>query len=311
MRNSKDLDMSLTVSKLNVLVKAHYKMTLVEHRLFNIALTKIRANNISKDNNIPIIIHAKDYTDLYADTIDGGYKALKNAIDNLFERHFTLERLTDSNVKHVRVYRFIQMKGYFEGEGKLELQFSNDVLPFITQLANRFTQIDLSHTADLKSQYAYRLYELLKEVQNYKEQKLYMDLEDLRSRFGVLDKYKTMSNLKDNVIDLAVNQINESEACDICDLKYINKKSGRKIVGFEFTYKLKRPKKKKDASLKMTDKQRHFFAAKLSELPEMGSYSEGTESYQQFAVRIAEMLQNPEKFKELYPYLQKVGFKAA
>ncbi|TDH86258.1 RepB family plasmid replication initiator protein, partial [Acinetobacter baumannii] len=36
-----------------------------------------------------------------------------------------------------------------------------------------------------------------------------------------------------------------------------------------------------------------------------------TESYPQFAVRIAEMLQNPEKFKELYPYLQTVGFKAA
>ncbi|MFX5591051.1 RepB family plasmid replication initiator protein, partial [Acinetobacter baumannii] len=34
----------------------------------------------------------------------------------------------------------------------------------------------------------------------------------------------------------------------------------------------------------------------------------GTENYQQFAVRIAEMLQNPEQFKELYPYLKKVGY---
>ncbi|AVI35113.1 putative dNA replication protein (plasmid) [Acinetobacter baumannii] len=55
----------------------------------------------------------------------------------------------------------------------------------------------------------------------------------------------------------------------------------------------------------MTDAQRHLFSHKLSELPEMGKYSHGTESYPQFAVRIAEMLQNPEKFKELYPYLQK------
>ena len=42
----------------------------------------------------------------------------------------------------------------------------------------------------------------------------------------------------------------------------------------------------------------------------MGLYSEGTESYQQFAVRIADMLQDPTKFEELHPYLQKVGFKA-
>ncbi|ENV35732.1 RepB family plasmid replication initiator protein, partial [Acinetobacter baumannii] len=59
---------------------------------------------------------------------------------------------------------------------------------------------------------------------------------------------------------------------------------------------------------KMTDAQRHMFANKLSELPEMGRYSQGTESYPQFAVRIAEMLQDPEKIKELSPYLKKVGY---
>jgi hypothetical protein len=58
----------------------------------------------------------------------------------------------------------------------------------------------------------------------------------------------------------------------------------------------------------MTDKQCHLFANKLSELPEMSKYSQGTESYQQFAIRIAEMLQDSEKFKELIPLLKKVGF---
>jgi hypothetical protein len=59
----------------------------------------------------------------------------------------------------------------------------------------------------------------------------------------------------------------------------------------------------------MTDAQRYTFANKLSELPEMGSYSQGTESYQQFTVRIAEMLQDPDKFNELYPFLKKVGYR--
>ena len=43
-------------------------------------------------------------------------------------------------------------------------------------------------------------------------------------------------------------------------------------------------------------------------MPEMGKYSQGTESYQQFAVRIAEMLLQPEKFRELYPLLITSGF---
>jgi hypothetical protein len=58
----------------------------------------------------------------------------------------------------------------------------------------------------------------------------------------------------------------------------------------------------------LTDKQRHIFANKLSELPDMNKYSQGTESYAQFAVRIVEMLQDQNKFQELLPYLKKVGF---
>ncbi|HAV5444125.1 TPA: RepB family plasmid replication initiator protein, partial [Acinetobacter baumannii] len=63
-----------------------------------------------------------------------------------------------------------------------------------------------------------------------------------------------------------------------------------------------------DLFTKMTDAQRHMFASKLSQLPEMSKYSQGTESYQQFSVRIAEMLQDPEQIKELYPHLKKVGY---
>ena len=51
-----------------------------------------------------------------------------------------------------------------------------------------------------------------------------------------------------------------------------------------------------------------IYLQKMSEMPEMGKYSQGTESYQQFAIRIADMLLEPEKFRELYPILEKSGF---
>ena len=72
---------------------------------------------------------------------------------------------------------------------------------------------------------------------------------------------------------------------------------------------LKRDPDTADLFTKMTDAQRHMFSHKLSEMPEMSKYSQGTESYQQFAVRIAEMLLQPDKFRELYPLLEKAGFK--
>jgi len=43
-------------------------------------------------------------------------------------------------------------------------------------------------------------------------------------------------------------------------------------------------------------------------MPEMSKYSQGTESYQQFAIRIADMFLDTEKFRELLPLLRKAGF---
>ena len=93
-------------------------------------------------------------------------------------------------------------------------------------------------------------------------------------------------------------------------------KQGRTITGFSFKFKHKQQPKVEikhdpnspDFFIKMTNAQRHLFANKMSEMPEMIKYSQGTESYQQFAIRIADMLLEPEKSRELYPILEKAGF---
>ena len=59
----------------------------------------------------------------------------------------------------------------------------------------------------------------------------------------------------------------------------------------------------------MTDAQRHLFANKLRvTFSSLSKYSQGTESYSQFAVRIAEMLHDQDLVNELYPLLKKVGY---
>ncbi|RSR85826.1 RepB family plasmid replication initiator protein, partial [Acinetobacter baumannii] len=118
---------------------------------------------------------------------------------------------------------------------------------------------------------------------------------------------------KKRVLEPSIKQINEHT--DII-VTYEQHKKGRIISGFSFKFKQKKQPKveaKRDPNtpdffIKMTDAQRHLFANKMSEMPEMSKYSQGTESYQQFAIRIADMLLEPEKFRELYPCLEKAGF---
>jgi plasmid replication initiation protein len=126
-----------------------------------------------------------------------------------------------------------------------------------------------------------------------------------------------MSDFKIRVLEPSIKQINEHTDITVT---YEQHKKGRSITGFSFKFKQKpqariektiNPKRDPntpDFFIKMTDAQRHLFANKMAEMPEMSEYSQGAESYQQFAVRIAEKLLHPEKFRELYPILEKAGF---
>ena len=162
--------------------------------------------------------------------------------------------------------------------------------------------------------YAIRLYELLIQWRSTGKTPIF-NLSIFRQQLGVEEQqYKTMSNFKTYVLEFALEQVNKFT--DIT-AKYQQHKEGRSISGLSFTLKQKKvgttnskSPRPTDLFSKLTDKQRHVFANKLSELPDMNKYSQGTESYAQFAVRIAEMLQDQKKFEELLPYLKKVGFNA-
>ncbi|MDH0562876.1 helix-turn-helix domain-containing protein [Acinetobacter courvalinii] len=57
------------------------------------------------------------------------------------------------------------------------------------------------------------------------------------------------------------------------------------------------------ASNGLSDKQRYFFASKLSHLPEFAKYSHGNESYEQLAKRLDSMLKDPANLKKWAEYL--------
>lgn len=305
------------VVKDNALINASYNLELVEQRLMLIGITTARKSGKGITAMDPLSIHASEYAKQFNVTIDGAYKALKDASLSLFERQFSFdEKHKRNSVKRVKS-RWVSQVAYIDDLAEIQFIFTPAVVSMFTRLEQHFTSYDLDQVSTLKSKYAIRLYELIIAWRSTGKTPV-IDLEDFRNRLGLEPtEYQKMCNFKENVLDLAITQINQ---CTDIKVEYEQYKKGRSISGFSFTFKQKKkPKDVKaqrdpntlDLFSQMTDKQRHFFAAKLSELPEMGSYSEGTESYQQFAVRIAEMLQDPKKIQELLPHLQKVGFKSA
>jgi len=305
------------VVKDNLLINASYNLEVTEQRLILLAIINARqtSNGITADSKLEI--HASDYATRFNVTNDGAYRALKNAVLNLFDRQFSFKE-EDKNGKIGTVKsRWVSRIKYIDDSATLEITFAPDVVPLITRLEQHFTSYQIKQVAQLTGKYAIRLYELLiawREVGKVPQ----INLAEFRNKIGVEDdEYMRMSDFKIRVLEPSIKQINEHTDITVT---YEQHKKGRSITGFSFKFKQKPQAKiektidpKRDPNtpdffIKMTDAQRHLFANKISEMPEMSRYSQGTESYQQFAVRIAEMLLQPEKFRELYPILEKAGF---
>lgn len=305
------------VVKDNALINASYNLELTEQRLIMLAIINARESGQGITADSKLEIHASDYAKLFNVSIDASYKALKEAVNNLFNRQFsyTAEYKRTGKTGVVRS-RWVSRIFYVDDLALLEITFAPDVVPLVTRLEEHFTSYQAKQVAHLTSKYATRLYELLiawREVGKVPQIKI----STFRNRLGLLEnEYTAMSDFKKRVLEPSIKQINEHTDITVT---YEQHKKGRLISGFSFKLKQKQQPKievKRDPNtpdffVKMTDSQRHLFANKMSEMPDMSKYSQGTESYQQFAIRIADMLLEPEKFRELYPCLEKAGFRPA
>ncbi|MBZ0434457.1 MULTISPECIES: replication initiation protein RepM [Acinetobacter] len=300
------------VVKDNALINASYNLDLVEQRLILLAIVEARGSGRGINANDPLEVHAESYVNQFNVARQTAYQALKDACKDLFARQFSYQEINKRGKVENVLSRWVSEIRYIDDEATVKLIFAPAIVPLITRLEEQFTKYELQQISELSSAYAVRLYELLIAWRSTGQTPV-IELAEFRQKIGVLDdEYTRMGNFKDRVLNLAIAQINEHTDIKV---KCEQHKKGRNISGFSFTFKQKKvvttdskSPSQTDLFSKLTDKQRHIFANKLSELPDMNKYSQGTESYAQFAVRIVEMLQDQNKFQELLPYLKKVGF---
>lgn len=298
------------IVKDNALINASYNLDLVEQRLILLAIVEARESGKGINANDPLTVHADSYINQFGVHRNTAYQALKDACDDLFARQFSYQSLSEKGNVINHKSRWVSEVAYIDNEAVVRLIFAPAIVPLITKLEEQFTKYEIQQISNLTSAYAVRLYEILIAWRSTGKTPT-ITINDFRKKIGVLDtEYKRMYDFKKYVLDIAIKQVNEHT--DITT-NVEQHKTGRSITGFSFSFKQKKTVNsiddlKADAIGNLTDAQRHMFANKLSELPEMSCYSQGTESYPQFAVRIAKMLQDPEKTKELLPYLKKVGY---
>ena len=305
------------VVKDNALINASYNLDLVEQRLILLAIVEARESGKGINANDPLTVHAESYINHFSVHRNTAYQALKDACKDLFARQFSYQEQRPKGVANI-TSRWVSQIAYIDNSATVELIFAPAIIPLVTRLEEQFTSYELKQVSGLSSAYAIRLYEVLIAWRSTGKTPI-IELSDFRQKLGVLEgEYSRFNNFKVRVLDPAIKQINEHTDITV---KVEQHKTGRTISGFSFKFKQKQQAKiekpvdpKRDPNtpdffIPMTDSQRHLFAHKLSEMHEMSEYSVGTESYKDFAKRIAEMLLEPEKFRTFYPLLVQLGFK--
>lgn len=304
------------VVKDNALINASYNLEVTEQRLILLAIINARETGQGITADSKLEIHASDYAKQFNTTNETAYEALKNAVNNLFERQFSFrEEYKRTGKTGVVRSRWVSRIKYVDELAILELTFAPDVVPLITRLEQHFTSYQIEQLAHVTSKYGIRLYELL--IMWRSVGKCLFSIDDLRFKLGIADnEYQSMSNFKSRVLEPAIKQINEFT--DIT-ASYEQQKRGRTITGFEFKFKLKNqpPKENKlpkdqntiDMFTNMTQKQILLFANKLAHDDQFGSrVGEVGESREDLERRLIDLLADQKNQQKWADDLKRLGF---
>ncbi len=237
------------VYKSNSLVEASYRLTATEQRIILACISQVRRNEAVTDE-VMYSVSAQDIAALSETDEKTAYRDLQEAALRLKRREVRIEKEANSNARRrqVLVCGWVQSIMYVEAEGRVCLRFNKDMLPYLTALTEQFTKYQLKAVAKMNSAYAIRLYELL--AQWREKGRREVEVEWLREALQVGDKYPVLMDFKKRVIETAIAQINEHS-----DLKvsYEQRKTGRVVSHFQFTFVPKQAPKPKAAKATPVD----------------------------------------------------------
>lgn len=221
------------VIKDNTLINSSYVLSLTEKRLINFCVALAQASNQSINHSDYMTIHAEDFAKMYEIDSKLVYTVLKSACDTILKRIFSYSYITPKGNKGVKRSNWLQSVDYIEGEGKVKVLFSKELIPFISELEKNFTKYYIRDTAKMTSVYAIRLYELIIAWRSCHKTPIF-ELEEFRNKLGVeLEEYPRMTDFKKRVLEIAVDQINKLSNIRISVIQH---KKGRSISGFSFTF---------------------------------------------------------------------------
>ncbi|HDR8072531.1 TPA: replication initiation protein [Bacillus cereus] len=221
------------VSKSNTLIEANSRLNLVEQKMLLCLASNIEPNDRDfKTYTFPI----KQFHDLLGLNGSTKYTELSKITKELLSK--VIEIRAGEELIQVS---WLSSAIYNRNKGTIDMRFDPLLKPFLLELSSKFTSYRLANVVKLKSTYAIRIYELLKQYEDLRERTI--SLENLRYYLDAMDVYPNYANFKQRVLKPSQKELNQKT--DI-SFEFEEIKLGRKVQKIRFII---RAQKKKDSDL--------------------------------------------------------------
>lgn len=255
--------MDKKITKSNAVINSSYRLSLNELRIVLYGLSHI--NPCSKEFPLFYKINIRELAEFYnIGEKDRGsfYDDIKHAlIDKFWEREFSY---FDDELGETVKRRWLIEVRYGGKNGILSYHYNPMIKDQLQSLAKRFTSYFLTNVANMKSAYAFRIYEIAimhLNASNKNKAKFTKSIKELKKSFSLEGKYKHFFNFKNKVLEIAKRDIDIHSDINI---SYKVIKLGRTPYEIEFTVARKKEAKQLSAPPKTNIKSPNPSSIKLA-----------------------------------------------
>lgn len=219
----------------NIIARMTSKFNLEEEKALHIFFSYIKPFNFQ--NSTTIKIEKKKFFEQLNLTGDDKYKRYKLLIYKMKIKSIIIIETEKSIFDGFLLIN----SEWYKKELYFEVDLNPKLMPFIEQLKEHYTKVDLNTVCAFKSKHALTLYKFLCSWtdESKKENKRYVTTKDLKELFGLSkEAYVENNNFKrakfeKRTIDVAIKEINQYSDLNI---SYDKKKENGKVKKYEFTW---------------------------------------------------------------------------
>ena len=189
-----------TITQANAMINSKYTLNLSEQRLILFAIAQI--DSVSDESFFKFSCTVKELEKELS--IELKESRLKDLAVNILKKPLLIKE----GINWIACNWFSSFK-YYGGEARIEFKISDDLVPYLLKLKEKFTTYSLEVAIQFQGKYTTRFYEFCMQVKNQDKKEISFELDFLYELLQLPKTMRVWGQFKRDVLDLSINEINE------------------------------------------------------------------------------------------------------